>query len=371
MHWCPRPGAGHAPGVHLDSDAPSGRSRPDPADTFPGELAPGLSARRLDLEADRATVVELIRGIDAVYVGRPSQPPEQVVADLGESEDLATDAWLVTQPDGDGERAVGLGWFVVEDPGPARPVLWFDVYVAPDHAGTGLEDALVAAMLDRARRWPRPEGAEAVLVESGCQQADTGTAQALRGAGFTPERTFWRMERPLVESLTAPEPPAGVDVRLAADEPADRALIHRLFTQTFDQHWGTVMRPEGEWWERLRAVVGFDPTQWWIAEADGEPVGFLLGDASRANDGGGYVRTLGVTGAARGRGIGRHLLRVAFAEQARRGWRWSQLTVDTGNATGAPRLYESVGMAPIEVIDLYRGVLAADGSLAPGTSLAS
>ena len=83
------------------------------------------------------------------------------------------------------------------------------------------------------------------------------------------------------------------------------------------------------------------------------------------------MRTLGVTRDARGRGIGRHLLQVVFAEQARRGWTWSQLTVDTGNATGAPKLYASAGMEPVEAIDLYRAVLAGDGSPAPGTGLAS
>jgi mycothiol synthase len=346
---------------------PTPQPTPPTPPAFPAALAPGLRARRADLDADRAGVIELVRAIDAAYVGRPSQPPEQVVADLEESEDLATDVWVVD----DGDRIAGLGWFVVENPGPPRPVLWFDVYVAPDLAGAGLETALVEAMLARARQWPRPEGTEALLVESGCQQADTRTGEALRAAGFTPERTFWRMERRIDTSLMVPEPPTGVTVRRAADEPGDRALIHRLFTQTFDQHWGTVMRPEDEWWQRVRGVVGFDPTQWWVAEADGEPVGFLLGDASRAAENGGYVRTLGVTREARGRGIGRHLLLVAFAEQAGRGWTWSQLTVDTGNATGAPKLYGSVGMRPVEVIDLYRGVLADDGSLAPGTSRVS
>ncbi len=242
--------------------------------TFPVPLPPGLRARRADLDADRAGVIELVRAIDVAYVGRPSQPPEQVVADVEESEDLATDVWVVTA----GDRIVGLGWFVVENPEPPRSVLWFEVYVAPDLDAGGLEGALVEAMLDRARRWPRSPGTEALLVESGCRQADTRTS---------------------------------------------------------------------------------------------EPAGFVLGDASRSAENGGYVRTLGVMRDVRGRGIGRHLLQVVFAEQAHRGWTWSQLTVDTGNATGAPKLYASAGMEPVEVIDLYRAVLADDGSPAPGTRVVS
>jgi GNAT superfamily N-acetyltransferase len=104
--------------------------------------------------------------------------------------------------------------------------------------------------------------------------------------------------------------------------------------------------------------IGFDPSQWWVAAMDGEPVGFLLYDASRAPDGGGYVRCVGVVPSARGPCIARHLLEVACAEHARRGWSWSQLIVDTGNTTGAPQLYSSVGMTPVEVIDLYGRTLA-------------
>jgi ribosomal protein S18 acetylase RimI-like enzyme len=83
-----------------------------------------------------------------------------------------------------------------------------------------------------------------------------------------------------------------------------------------------------------------------------------MGDAGQAADGGGFVKYVGTLAPARGRGVARHLLQVAFAEHARRGWQWTQLTVDTGNDTGATALYRSVGMEPVEVIDLYRLVLS-------------
>jgi ribosomal protein S18 acetylase RimI-like enzyme len=327
---------------------------PETTETFPAPLAPGLRARRLDLDDDRDRVLDLVRAYDARYVQRPQQTPEEIVADLASSgADLARDAWLVT----DGDRAVGLGWFTVEDPDPQHPVLWFDVYARPDlPADAGLEESLVEAMLARCR--DEQVSAAEVAVESGCLRGDDRTDAALRGAGFEHERTFWRMERSLRPAPADPgAPPAGVTVRAAQDDAVDRALLHRLFDAAFAEHWGTVRRSEDEWWERLRGGIGLDPSQWWVADVDGEPAGFLIGDASRAADGGGYVRFLGVLEPARGRGVARHLLGLAFAEHARRGWEWSQLTVDTGNATGAPALYASVGMEPVEVIDLYRLVL--------------
>ena len=329
---------------------------PDTTDPFPAPLAPGLGARRLDLEADRDAVLDLVRAYDAVYMQRPQQTPEDIVADLASSgADLARDAWLVT----DGDRAVGLGWFTVEDPDPQRPVLWFDVYARPDLAAdAGLEVSLVEAMLARCRDELAAGSADDAVVESGFIRGDERTDAALLGAGFEHERTFWRMETSLRPAPADPgEPPAGVTVRAAADDAHDRALLHRLFHAAFAQHWGTVPRGEDEWWERLRGGIGLDPSQWWVSDVDGEPAAFLMGDASRAADGGGFVRYLGVLERARGRGVGRHLLRLAFAEHARRGWEWTQLTVDTGNETGAPALYASVGMEPVEVIDLYRLVL--------------
>jgi mycothiol synthase len=343
---------------------------PETTDTFPAHLATGLRARRVDLDADREAVLDLVRAYDARYVQRPQQTPEDIVADLASSgADLARDAWLVTQ----GDRAVGLGWFTVEDPDPQRPTLWFDVYTRPDlPADAGLEASLVEAMLARCRDELGAGTAADVVVESGCVRGDDRTDGALRAAGFEHERTFWRMERSLRPAPADPgDSPVGVTVRTAHDDARDRALLHRLFDASFAQHWGTVRRSEDEWWERLRGGVGLDPSQWWIADVDGEPSGFLMGDASRAPDGGGFVRYLGVLERARGRGVGKHLLGLAFAEQARRGWEWTQLTLDTGNVTGAPALYASVGMEPVEVIDLYRLVLTGNDSPAPATSVRS
>src|SRR3954467_8627811 len=135
-------------------------------DAFPAALPPGLTARRPALPADAAAVIELVRSIDARYVGRPSQPAEQVVADLEESgDDLAIDAWVVTA----GDRIVGVGWFVVENPEPPRPGPWFAVYARPavmrraaraprSPAGGGRGPAGAGTLPGRPRRWPRPGG---------------------------------------------------------------------------------------------------------------------------------------------------------------------------------------------------------------------
>jgi ribosomal protein S18 acetylase RimI-like enzyme len=59
---------------------------------------------------------------------------------------------------------------------------------------------------------------------------------------------------------------------------------------------------------------------------------------------GGYVGSLGVRRAWRGRGYGRALLLHSFREFRRRGMTRATLGVDAANPTGATHLYESVGM---------------------------
>lgn len=58
----------------------------------------------------------------------------------------------------------------------------------------------------------------------------------------------------------------------------------------------------------------------------------------------GWIRSIGVPGGARGRGVGGFLLCHSFAAFAARGRDTVGLGVDTANATGAPRLYGRNGM---------------------------
>jgi ribosomal protein S18 acetylase RimI-like enzyme len=73
----------------------------------------------------------------------------------------------------------------------------------------------------------------------------------------------------------------------------------------------------------------------------------------------GWVATLGVRRAWRGRGIARSLLATAFAEYRRRGKRGVSLGVDAESPTGANRLYERVGMRPVTNTVVYAKELRA------------
>jgi ribosomal protein S18 acetylase RimI-like enzyme len=183
---------------------------------------------------------------------------------------------------------------------------------------------------------------------------DSALAAVLSSLGFTPIRRFWRMLCDLKDvSAIEPQAPDGATRRVVAGE-ADERVLHRLFHDSFSEHFGhTVEESYESWIARVRANPGNREDGWWIAELDGQPVAMCIVDDSKADFGEGYVRTLGVLERARGRGIGRWLLECAAADAVRRGRTAIALAVDGANTTGATALYESVGYRTRQVIELY------------------
>ena len=191
-------------------------------------------------------------------------------------------------------------------------------------------------------------------VVAGAHAEDHVYADVLLSLGFRPIRRFWRMICDLT-GVDATEPAAPVGVtRRVVDGPDDRRELHRLYYESFAEHFGmTHVQDVDSWLAELEASAGHDPGRWWLAELDGRPVGFCISDDSRAEFGEGYVPLIGVASSARGRGIARWLLRCAAADAVRRGRTAIGLSVDGANTTGATALYESVGYVIRYRLDAY------------------
>jgi ribosomal protein S18 acetylase RimI-like enzyme len=319
------------------------------------DLPAGFSARAVDLDADAADVEDLITEFDAAVSDHPSEPPGELVVWI---RGVLEDGGTAVVVHGAGGRLDAVAYFDTHDP--AVPTLYTDVFVRPS-ADAALAPAVLGWALAAARAWRDGEGRAATELETGIDRSDERLAAAARGLGFDHARVFWRMERPLGPDVAqAPPAPAGVTVRLA-DGADDASTVHRLHEAAFAEHYGFHARDEEQFLKDVRRPVGYDPTQWWLAEVDGEAVGYLMGERRELeHESGGYVRQLGVVAQARGRGIARHLLLVAFAEHTRRGWAWTQLGVDADNHTGATALYRSVGMEPVETIDAFVARIVAE-----------
>ena len=292
---------------------------------------------------DVDSVFRLMADSALAMTGDQDTSRDEVASELANPAiDLATDTLLVEEPDG---RATGYVVACDDDPGRA----YVDVYLDPaltDGDFFTVGRALMAWGLDRVAQFVAASGRSKVRVVSGTYVEERRQRHVLSDAGFVDDRVYWRMSVDLDPRPPRPAVPPGVRLRridLTRDE--ERLLAHRLAEEVMAEHHGHVARdPEAFWAQHNDAVAIFDPTAWWVGEVDGEPAGILIGDESRIDDNGGYVRTLGVLPASRGRGVAKALLHEAFEEYAGRGRATVSLGVDSENATGATALYESVGM---------------------------
>jgi GNAT superfamily N-acetyltransferase len=168
-------------------------------------------------------------------------------------------------------------------------------------------------------------------------------------AGLPVETVYWRMRREIGASETLESPVVPEGFGIGKVDPRDDVVIeqaYHLVNDTFSEHhgFGDEVKPLPDYIEYVRTAESFDPDAWWFAWQGETPVAVLIGDNRREENGVGYIGTVGVQKQLRGRGLARALLLTAFADYQQRGRTEVQLGVDTGNTTGATRLYESVGM---------------------------
>lgn len=298
-------------------------------------LPAGLTVRgpRLD-DAEALTV--LITACDVAVLGHSDATVTQTAADLAAPGYDRERAGVVV------EDAAGalVGWLWTEDDAEAATV-FIDAY--------SRDAAVTRWLIGRAIEYVRGlavERGRTLVLDSGSYEHDTDLVAALDRAGLDVRRRFYRMRIDLA-GASWPVPPRPPGVALRNPDPADEEtyrLLHRLVDTSFAAHWNYTTRTYEDWRRLFDASAGQDPAQWWVADVDGEPAAVLVGDDSRAEIGMAWVGSLGVLAAYRGRGLGKLLLRNAFAAAAARGMTAVGLAVDSENETGATALYESVGM---------------------------
>ncbi len=267
--------------------------------------------------------------------------------------DLSRDAWLVADEVG---TANAWGWVAAAG---GSDHLDLDYYVDPA-APPGLASALLDLLENRAAEVTTLTGHRRAVADKALYRSDTAGARLLEGRGYRVATTFNRMRVDLDDPVDGTTPP-GVAIRRVGgrDAEADLRAAFAIKQVSFAEHFGHVPREYDDWVRSLDARSDVDWSQLWLAELDGEPVGMLLGtDQFAADENAGYVLTLGVLPAGRGRGVAKALLREHFREQQRRGRTAALLHVDTANVTSALQLYESVGMRPVLQLDVWRKEIA-------------
>jgi mycothiol synthase len=297
---------------------------------------PGGYRVRSPRRADSKRVAELVDLVERPYLPQIPYAEADIVEFWNQTTfDLERDAWAITADDGD-----LVAYAELSDAGGEHS--WFEAmaWIHPDHRSRGLGLALVTRYETRARDLAAgaTEGSKPELWAF-AYAGDEAGLRLLERRGFTPGRQFWHMRIDLAGASIAPRSVDGVSIR-RFEPAADVRTMYGLMQEGFSEHWGFKPTPFEDW----RGVMDredYDPDLWFIAEVDGVVAGGAIGNAP---EGRAVVRDLVVLKPFRGRGIGAALLERSFEEFRARGHDFVLLNVDSGNESGAVRLYERVGM---------------------------
>ncbi|MEW9550901.1 GNAT family N-acetyltransferase [Nonomuraea sp. NPDC050783] len=299
---------------------------------------------RLD---DAAAMYDLISAYESAVLGAPDMTLQDVEDELVEPAfDRDRDGWLAEEPGG---RLLASAWACANGD---SDLVDADVIVRP--GAPELSAPLWEKVLGRARELAAERGHDGATVHVGTYRADHGKQTLLKERGFEPGTSFHRMRIDFSGPVEPPAVPAGLTLHTGESEEVRREA-HRVHQEGFAEHFGFVPTTYEQWYERRQAQSATDWSQLTVARIDGRPAGLVIGsDQFLPDQGCGYVATLAVLPEFRGRGLGRFLLRHAFAADAARGRKGTILHVDSNNTTPALGLYESAGMRQVLAFDVWR-----------------
>jgi mycothiol synthase len=178
--------------------------------------------------------------------------------------------------------------------------------------------------------------------------AGNGDALALfTAAGYRQARWFHFMSRELTGAVPGCQLPAGTRITGYAAELSQAA--RQVRDDAFRDHWGFTPTT-AESWQHFVGHDRFRPGFSFLAYLGEKPAGVLIAheyDAFHQATGRRecYIDTVGVTRAARGRGIASALIYRSLAAAQVDGCDIATLYVDTESPTGALTLYEHLGFA--------------------------
>jgi mycothiol synthase len=233
----------------------------------------------------------------------------------------------------DGDRIVGYG-AVFE-----RGELWrAEGYVHPNALGRGIGKLIATELEDVAAR----RGAR--RMQNGVYEADSAARRLLESLGYGAVRVFRELRIELEEPPPAPRWPDGLrDVPF--DWEHDALQFHAAHQEAFADVWDYRPRDFESWSKRHLGSERFDPTLWCVVRAGDEIAAGTI--CTPDTYGGGWIHVLFTRRPWRKQGVGAALLADSFWRFWERGEHSVGLSVDAASDTGAFRLYEGAGMAPV------------------------
>ena len=227
--------------------------------------------------------------------------------------------------------------FYSVNPDATRKRLFTDVYARP---GSNLIKEALAESLKAA-------AAEHTEYENwyGVNTKDAMMRSALESFGMQVIRTYWMMKKQLTASDAVENSRPEISIRLVSGD-QDMQTWWKLHQDAFSKHFGFAPRAMDIWIEQTLASGTLDPEACFILDYKGEPAGFVQLANANYHLNGGYVDVLGVAHQFQGLGLGETLLQHAINHSVGQGREFIELNVDSGNESGALRLYEKLGLRP-------------------------
>ena len=298
----------------------------------------GFEARPLRPE-DAAAAADVLRDYDSRFLpDRGELLSEQDVADWWLRHELERESVGVWR----GEALAAFGVLEPREEGAVE----LDGFVRPTEQGHGLGSFLLA-WGERAA-----EARGAARLRAAVTSTDQAGAALVRGRGYVPVRSFYRMVVDLGQPLARAVWPEGFEV--SSLRPGEEPLLHEVTEDAFAEEWGRPRRSFAEWERNVFGAEFFDRSLAFLVRHEGEVV---AGELAAQRFGMGWIGSIGVRERWRRLGLGRALLLHAFGALYERGERRVGLGVDAANATNATKVYESVGMGVAWQADLYEKTL--------------
>ncbi|MGW6575568.1 mycothiol synthase [Streptomyces sp. NPDC054945] len=298
-------------------------------------LEPGRQIQTLDelTEEQASAVLDLIE--DAARTDGTTAVSEQGRLQLRGGPREGIRHFLLTE----GGRLSAYGQLEDTDPveAPAAELVVHPALRGRGH-GRAMGTALLAASGKRLRVWAH-----------GGKSAARHLAQVL---GLTLFRELRQLRRPLTEGDPLPEPvlPPGVTVRTFVPGADDTAWL-TANAAAFAHHPEQGSLTQRDLDDRI-AQPWFDPKGFFLAERDGQLVGFHWTKVHTAEQLG-EVYVVGVRPGAQGGGLGKALTAIGLRHLAAQGLPTAMLYVDADNPA-ALAVYEGLGFMTHEVDLMYR-----------------
>lgn len=248
--------------------------------------------------------------------------------------------------------AVSAVWHELADP---EDRAYGHVDVHPDLRTRDLEDEVARVFLETTRELVgRP-----VAARLGAKRSQPWKTAMLERGGYRADRHFHRMRRSLAEPNDPPAIADGYAIRPLAGE-AEAAAWCAAFAEAFAANYDPPRMSEAER-RNYMAKPDYVPAADLVAvTGGGEVAGVAWALRETFADGAqrGWIWYVAVREAHRGKGLARALLLRSLEVLRDLGLAEATLGVDTDNATGALRLYESVGFATYLTTVVYLAEIA-------------